>query len=88
MRRLGIGIAGLVGGLVAGFITVEIITAVAVDEPGQLADSVPLALLVGLATPVLAIVGVLVALAIDNRTHRRDASSSSRPTPSPREQGR
>jgi hypothetical protein len=44
--------------------------------PSQLADSIPLALLVGFTTPVLAIVGVLVALAVDNRSHRRGASSS------------
>ena len=70
MRRLGAGIAGLLGGLVAGFIVVEIVTRTVLDDPGRLADSIPLALLVGVTTPVLAIVGVLVALAIDNRTHR------------------
>lgn len=70
MRRLGVGIAGLVGGLLLGFLVVEIITRTAVDDPGQLADSIPLALLVGFTTPVLAIVGVVVALAIDSRSHR------------------
>jgi hypothetical protein len=75
MRRLGVGIAGLLGGLVAGFVVVEVITRTAVDDPSQLADSIPLALLVGFTTPVLAIVGVVVALAIDNRSHRRHGSS-------------
>lgn len=84
MRRLGVGIAGLVGGLLLGFLVVEIITRVAVDDPSELADSIPSALLVGFTTPVLAIVGVVVALAIDNRSHRQDASSSSRPTRGPR----
>lgn len=83
MRRLGVGIAGLVGGLLVGFLVVEVITRTAVDDPSQLADSIPLALLVGFTTPVLAIVGVLVALAVDNRSHRRDASSS-RVTRTPR----
>ena len=68
MRRLGVGIAGLVGGLLAGFLVVELIARFAVDDPGQLADSLPLAVLVGLITPVLAIVGVVVALAIDTRS--------------------
>ena len=71
MRRLGVGIVGLLGGLIAGFIVVEIVTRTAVDDPNRLADSLPSALLVGFTTPVLAIVGVLVALAIDNRTRRR-----------------
>jgi Family of unknown function (DUF5957) len=70
MRRLGVGIAGLVGGLLLGFLVVEIIARTAVDDPSQLADSVPLALLVGFTTPVLAVVGVVVALAIDTRSHR------------------
>jgi len=65
MRRFGVGIVGLLGGLVAGFVVVEIITRTAVDDPSQLADSLPLALLVGFTTPVLAVVGVVVALAID-----------------------
>jgi hypothetical protein len=76
MRRLGAGIAGFLGGLVAGFIVVEIITRTVVEEPGQLADSIPLALLVGFTTPVLAIAGVVVALAIEGRSHRRGDSSS------------
>ena len=76
MRRLAVGIAGLLGGLVAGFIVVEIITRTAVDHPRELADSIPLAVLVGFTTPALAIVGVVVALAIDNRSHRRHGPSS------------
>ena len=76
MRRLGVGIAGFVGGLLVGFFVVEVITRTAVDDPSQLADSIPLALLVGFTTPVLAIVGVLVALVIDTRSHRQGASSS------------
>jgi hypothetical protein len=84
MRKLGVGIAGLVGGLLVGFLVVEIIIRTAVDDPSQLADSLPLALLVGFTTPMLAIVGVLVALGINNRSRRQDASSSSRPTRSPR----
>ena len=43
---------------------------------------VPLALLVGFTTPVLAIVGVVVALAVDRRSQRRDGSTY--PTRSPR----
>lgn len=82
MRRFGVGIAGLVGGLLLGFLVVEVITRTAVDEPSQLADSIPLALLVGVTTPVLAIVGVVVALAIDRRSQRRDGSTH--PTRSPR----
>jgi Family of unknown function (DUF5957) len=65
MRRFGIGIAGLLAGLVTGFVVIEIITRTAVDDPAELADSLPLALLVGFTTPVLAVVGVIVALAID-----------------------
>jgi hypothetical protein len=76
MRKLGIGVAGLVAGLLVAFGVVEVITRVALDDPSRLDDSLPLALLLGFITPVLAIVGVVVALAIDNRSQRRGGSSS------------
>ena len=75
MRKLGIGIMGLLSGLILGFVAIEVIVTTAVDEPSQLAESPPLALLVGLTTPVLAFVGVVVALAIDRRLRRQDRSS-------------
>lgn len=74
MRKLGIAI-GLFGGLLVGFVAHEIIAGVALSGTGQFPDSLPLALLVGYLTPVLGIVGVVVALAIDSRAGRRDESS-------------
>lgn len=76
MRKLGIGFLGLLGGLLAGFIVHDVLARVLLDD-GMFPDSLPLALLVGFLAPALAIVGVVVALAIDNRrTRRRDQDAS------------
>ena len=75
MRKLGIGITGLIGGLIVAFVAIELIVTTAVEEPSQLADSPGLAVLVGLTTPVLAFAGVLLALAIHGRLRRRDRTS-------------
>ncbi len=71
MRKLGVAALGLFGGLLIGFLLTEVIARIAVGGTGQLSDSLPLALLLGLLTPLLAIVGVVVALVIDGRMRLR-----------------
>lgn len=75
MRKLGIAILGLFCGLLIGFVAHEIIAGIALSGTGQFPDSLPLALLVGYLTPVLGIVGIVVALAVDGRKSQRDESS-------------
>jgi hypothetical protein len=75
MRKLGVGIIGLLGGLIVAFVAIEIIVTTAVDEPSQLAESPPLALLLSFTMPVLALAGVVVALAVDGRLRRQHHSS-------------
>jgi hypothetical protein len=75
MRKLGIGVLGLLGGLIAAFVVIEVIVTTAVDQPSQLAESPPLAMLVGLTIPVLAPAGVAAALTIDRRLRRQHSSS-------------
>jgi hypothetical protein len=76
MRKLGIGFLGLLGGFLLGFIIHDILARVLLDD-GMFPDSLPLALLVGFLTPTLAVVGVVVALAIDNRHTRRRGEGAS-----------
>lgn len=70
MRKLGIGIGGLLSGFLAGLIVHDVLARVLLDE-GMFPDSLPLALLVGFLTSALAIVGVVGGLAIDDRRTRR-----------------
>jgi Family of unknown function (DUF5957) len=67
MRRLGVAVLGFLSGLLTGFLLVEVIARIALGSDGQVPDSLPLALLLGYLTPVLAILGVVLALVIDGR---------------------
>jgi hypothetical protein len=71
MRRLGVAALGLIGGLLTGLLLIEVIARIALGSVGQVPDSLPLGLLLGSLTPVLAIVGVVVALVIDVRMRHR-----------------
>ncbi|MGH3979753.1 MAG: DUF5957 family protein [Pseudonocardiaceae bacterium] len=71
MRRLGIAILGLFSGLLVGFVAHEIIAGIVLGTTGQV-PSLPVALLLGYLTPVLAIGGLAVALVIDGRRNRRN----------------
>ncbi len=78
MRRFGIAILGLLGGALVGLLLTEIIARIALGLSGGLVDSafpLPLALLLGYLTPVLAVVGIVVAIGLDGRSRRaRDAA--------------
>jgi hypothetical protein len=71
MRKLGVAVLGLFGGLLTGFLLLEVIARIVLGNDGQVPDSLPLALLLGYLTPVLAIVGVVIALVIDGRMRHR-----------------
>jgi hypothetical protein len=72
MRKLGVAILGLFGGLLAGFLLTEIVATIVVFGvgDGRLPDSLALTLLLRSLSPILAIVGVVVALVIDGRRQR------------------
>lgn len=76
MRILGIGLLGLLGGLLCGFIIHDVLARVLLDD-GRLPDSMPLALLLGFMTPALGVIGVLLALVIDSRRARRRGEEAS-----------
>jgi hypothetical protein len=63
MRRLGVAVLGLFSGLLSGFLLIEVIARISLGSSGQVPDS----LLLGYLTPVLAILGVVLALVIDGR---------------------
>jgi hypothetical protein len=71
MRKLGVAALGLFGGLLTGYLLIEVIARIVLGSDGQVPDSLPLALLLGYLTPVLAIVGVVIALVIDGRMRHR-----------------
>ena len=71
MRKLGVAALGLFGGLLTGYLLIEVIARIVLGNDGQVPDSLPLALLLGYLTPVLAIVGVVIALVIDGRMRHR-----------------
>lgn len=70
MRKLGIGLLGLLGGLLAGLIVHDVLARILLDD-GRFPDSLPVALLIGFLTPTFAIAGVVLALVVDNRRTRR-----------------
>jgi hypothetical protein len=73
MRKFGVAILGLLAGVIVGFGLTELIAGIALGANGGMIDGafpLPLALLLGYLTPVLAIVGVVVALGIDGRSRR------------------
>lgn len=74
MRKFGVAVLGLLVGIVAGFILTEVIAVIALGSFGA-ALPMPLAMLLGFITPVLAVVGIFVALGIDSRTRRPDRSA-------------
>jgi hypothetical protein len=74
MRRLGVAVLGLLGGLLTGFVLTETVAVIVVFGvgDGQLPDSLLVVLLLRSLTPVMAIAGVVLALAVDSRTRRPD----------------
>jgi ABC-type antimicrobial peptide transport system permease subunit len=66
MRKLIVGLVGLLAGLLVGFVAHELL-ARALTEDGTFPDSTPLAILVGFLTPVGAVAGVVAALGVDHR---------------------
>ena len=66
MRKLGVAFIGLIGGSLVGFLLTEVIARITMSGTGLLPDSL-LQLLLGFLSPVLAIVGTVVALVIDGR---------------------
>jgi hypothetical protein len=74
MRKLGITVVGLLAGLVVGVMLNEVVISATVSDPSELADSPPLALLVGFMPPGLAILGAVTARLIDRRRRRHERS--------------
>jgi len=74
MRKFGIALLGLLGGIVVGVFVTGFVARIAIDDTGMFPDLLPLALLVGCITPGLAIAGVMAALALDSRKPPRDRS--------------
>ena len=73
MRKFGIAILGLLGGALGGLLLTEIIARIALGVSGGSVDRafpLPLALLLGYLTPILAVVGIVVALSLDSRSRR------------------
>jgi hypothetical protein len=68
MRKLGISVLGLFSGLLLGFLVTESVGQLVVGADGTL-PSPGVGVLLGFATPVLAVVGIFVALAVDSRVH-------------------
>ncbi len=71
MRKLGVAFIDFIGGLLIGALLTDIIARIAMSGTGMLPDSLPLQLLMGFLSPVLAIVGTVAALVIDGRRRRR-----------------
>lgn len=65
MRKLGIGILGLFSGLLVALVVIEVIARAALSGGGTPSGGV--AVVLGLAMPVLGLAGVVVALLIDGR---------------------
>lgn len=74
MRKFGIALLGLLGGIIAGFLVAEIVARIAIGDSVAFPDSLPLALAVGCITPSMAVVGVVAALVLDGRRSPRDQS--------------
>ncbi|GAB3536119.1 hypothetical protein GCM10027403_15750 [Arthrobacter tecti] len=68
MRKVGFGVIGLICGLLAGFIAHDLLAPLLLANGGSLRAPLPLAILMGLLTPVLAAVGIVVGVLIDSRT--------------------
>jgi hypothetical protein len=75
MRKLGVAILGLLGGLLAGFLLTQTAAAIVVFGigEGRLPGS-PLALLLRSLVPVVSVLGIVVALGVDGRQRRSDTS--------------
>ena len=71
MRKLGVALIGLIGGSLVGFLLTEVIARIAMSDTGLLPDSLLLQLLLGFLSPILAIVGIVVALVVYGRSRRR-----------------
>jgi hypothetical protein len=71
VRQLGVAILGLIGGLLVGFLVHDVVARVALAGDGQLSLPLPLALFLGFFIPVMAVVGLVVALAIDRRRRQQ-----------------
>jgi hypothetical protein len=67
MRKLGVAVLGFFSGLLTSFLIIEVIARISLGSDGWMPDSLPLGLLLGYLTPVLAILGLVLALVFDGR---------------------
>jgi hypothetical protein len=71
MRKIGIALLGLIGGLVGGFLLTEAISIGIYLVAGQVPDSTAVVTTLRFLTPTLAIAGVVIALTLDGRRLHR-----------------
>jgi hypothetical protein len=74
MRTLGLTILGLVAGLVAGLLLTDVVARIAMSDGGDVAENLPLAVLLGLVPMILAVLGGVVAPLIDRRAQAQRAA--------------
>ena len=71
MRTPGAALVGLVGGLLAGFLTQEVVARLVLFGAGQFPDSTAPALFLSFFAPTLAVAGAVAVPVIDAKTRRR-----------------
>ena len=71
MKIVGITVAGLLGGLLAGMLFLELVARAALSSGVDTASSIPLALLLGFGPILLAIGGAVAAPLLYQRSRRR-----------------
>ena len=76
MRTFIAALVGIMAGLAVAFALVEIIVATAVAEPDDLANHLPLAILVGFLPFILAIAGGIAGPLVARRIGRRRESAA------------
>jgi hypothetical protein len=75
MRTLGLTVLGLVAGLVVGLLLTDVVARIAMSGGGDIGDNLPLAMLLGFAPIILAILGAVAAPLIDHRVQSGQRST-------------
>jgi hypothetical protein len=79
MRTVGFTVLGLAAGLVAGLLLTDVVTRIAMPGGGNIADNLPLAMLLGFAPIILGILGAVTAPLIDRRVQSGQRSARQPP---------
>jgi hypothetical protein len=71
MRTIGVTVLGLVLGILFGFLLTGVVARIAIGSDGPADLSTPVAMVIGILTPALAVIGAVGAILVDRQVRAK-----------------